>query len=120
MSQAPTEAMEFPPLPEPEWSSIAAWRDQMHAYLAADRAARAQTQGEPAGWILMPTTLTESWATYAQGAFMDHGWSATECFAARYAELIAVTRRASALAASPPMQPAIPKGAQGSATDGEA
>lgn len=45
----------------------------------------------PNGWVLMPRELTEAWATYAQGAFMDHSWSATECFAARYAELIRVT-----------------------------
>ena len=48
----------------------------------------------PDGWVLMPLELTEAWATYAQGAFMDHSWSAIECFAARYAELIAVTEPA--------------------------
>lgn len=48
----------------------------------------------PDGWVLMPRQLTEPWATYAQGAFMDHSWSAVECFAARYAELIAVTEPA--------------------------
>ena len=50
--------------------------------------------GIPDGWVLMPRELTEAWATYAQGAFMDHSRSAVECFAARYAELIAVTELA--------------------------
>lgn len=69
-------------------------RENSERLLARHRESLAQTADERTAddWVLMPRWLTEAEATYAQGAFMDAAWSATECFAARYAELIACTQ----------------------------
>lgn len=69
-------------------------RENSERLLARHRASLAQTAAERTAddWVLMPRWLTVQEATYAQGALMDHGWDATECFAARYAELVACTQ----------------------------
>ena len=69
-------------------------RENSERLLAAHRETLAQTAAERTAddWVLMPRWLTESEALYATGAFMDMSWSAAECFAARYAELIRRTQ----------------------------
>lgn len=69
-------------------------RENSERLLARHRESQAQRGPERTAddWVLMPRWLTEQEATYAQGAFMDASWSATECFAARYGELIACTQ----------------------------
>ena len=69
-------------------------RENSERLLAAHRESLAQTAGDRTldDWVLMPRWLSESEAVYAQGCFLDASWSAAECFAARYAELIRRTQ----------------------------
>ena len=48
----------------------------------------------PDGLVLMPAQISEEHLTVAQGALMDMGWSATECFAVRVHRLYEITRPA--------------------------
>lgn len=58
------------------------------------RAAARRADALPSGWVAIPLEPSENEWLEAQGTFLDAGWDAVTCFAARIQALIAITRPA--------------------------